>query len=187
MKKISKSKAIFSILAVIIFLTGFSMETIAQKRKTPVRKAPAKKTTPVKAADPVVVNNANIRDGAQKVSIQIKNVSKFVYLLGGIARTIENLDAEAKTRRVAQSSIDANNKNKQSVIQGIRNLRAGIAALEIDFRTTPGLQNYLFQIDGVSNLVGSAENQAVNGQFTESGKTLLLVIEKLSDTLVALP
>jgi hypothetical protein len=34
---------------------------------------------------------------------------------------------------------------------------------------------------------GTAEDQAVAGQMTESGKTLLLVIEKLSDTLAALP
>ena len=49
------------------------------------------------------------------------------------------------------------------------------------------LKNYQFQISGISDLAANAEDQATNGQFTESGKTLLLVIEKLSDTLVALP
>jgi hypothetical protein len=32
-----------------------------------------------------------------------------------------------------------------------------------------------------------AEDQATAGQLTESGRSLLLVIEKLSDTLAALP
>jgi hypothetical protein len=34
---------------------------------------------------------------------------------------------------------------------------------------------------------GEAEDQAAAGQLTNSGKTLLLVVEKLSDTLAALP
>jgi hypothetical protein len=32
-----------------------------------------------------------------------------------------------------------------------------------------------------------AENLASGGQFTDSGKMLLAIVEKLSDTLVALP
>ena len=36
-------------------------------------------------------------------------------------------------------------------------------------------------------MAGRAEDQAAAGQVTESGRTLLLVIEKLSDTLAALP
>lgn len=190
MKKASKLKAIFTILVVAICLIGFSMEAVAQKKKTPVKrttkpKAPA--ATTVKTTAPVVTNTAEIRNGAEKVSIQIKNVSKFVYLLGGVAKGIEDIDKEARTGRVKREVLDQNAQFKQNVIQSIRNLRAGIAALETEFRTNSALRTYIFQIDGVSDLVGSAENQAANGQFTEAGKTLLLVIEKLSDTLVALP
>jgi hypothetical protein len=36
-------------------------------------------------------------------------------------------------------------------------------------------------------MTGTAEDQAAGGQLRESGKTLLLVIEKLADTLAALP
>jgi len=148
-----------------------------------------KKTTTKKTTSAPVVSSgsAEIKASASKVSIQIKNVSRFVYLLGGIARTIEDLDKEARTRKISQASVEANNKNKQAVIQGIQNLRAGLVALEIEFRTKPALKNYLFQINGISDIAAQSEDQAVNGQFTESGKTLLLVIEKLSDTLVAMP
>ena len=80
-----------------------------------------------------------------------------------------------------------NNQFKQDVIQSIRNLRAGLVALEIEFRTKPEIKNYLFQIQGISDMAGIAEDQATAGQLTESGKTLLFVVEKLSDTLAALP
>ncbi len=176
-----KLNSTVKILLIMLCVTTFAMTANAQTKK---KKTTTKKPT---TASTVGGNATEIRSGAEKVSIQIKNVSKFVYLLGGIARAIEDLDQEAQTRRISQASIDANNKNKQAVIQGIKNIRAGLVALEIEFRTKASLKNYLFQINGVSNLAANAEDQAANGQITESGKTLLLVVEKLSDTLVALP
>ena len=167
-------------MVIALCLTAFALTATAQKKKTTT-----KKTTPT--APTVNVNSAEIRAGADKISIQIKNVSKFVFLLGGIARTIEDLDKEAKTRKISQASVDANNKNKQAVIQGIQNIRAGLIALEEEFRTKPGLKLYAVRVDGISNLVAGAEGQAAGGQITESGKTLLMVIERLSDALAALP
>ncbi|MBX7171160.1 MAG: hypothetical protein K1X72_09390 [Pyrinomonadaceae bacterium] len=178
----NKLNSAIKFLVIILCVTTFVWTANAQKKKP----ATTKKTTTTAPAT-TTLNTAEIKAGADKVSIQIKNVSKFVYLLGGIARTIEDLDKEAKTRKISQTAIDANNKNKQAVIQGIQNIRAGLVALEIEFRTKPALRNYQFQISGISDLAANAEDQAANGQITESGKTLLLVIEKLSDTLVALP
>ncbi|MEJ7701270.1 MAG: hypothetical protein WKF71_16720 [Pyrinomonadaceae bacterium] len=85
------------------------------------------------------------------------------------------------------SAPELNARNKQAVVSTIKNLRAGLAALEIEFRTKPALKNYLFQIQGIAEMTGVAEDQATAGQLTQSGKTLLLVVEKLSDTLAALP
>lgn len=178
-----KLNSALKFLVIILCLTSFSFVANAQKKKTTGKK-PAPKTTTVSTAS---TNTADIKSGAEKVSIQIKNISKFVYLLGGIARAIEDLDREAKTRKISQAALDANNKNKQAVIQGIRNIRAGILALEEEFRTKPGLRLYSVRIDGMSNAVADAESQAAGGQITESGKTLLLVIERLSDALAALP
>jgi hypothetical protein len=178
-----KLNSALKFLAIILCLTSFSFVANAQKKKTTAKK-PTPKTTTV----PVVnTNAADIRSGAEKVSIQIKNVSKFVYLLGKFAPAIEDLDKEAKTRKVSQAALDANNKNKQAVIQGIRNIRAGIIALEEEFRTKPGLRLYSVRVDGISNSVAEAENQAASGQITASGNTLLYVIERLTDVLAALP
>lgn len=177
-----KLNSALKFLAIILCLTSFSFVANAQKKTT--KKKPVPKTTTA----PIVNTNAiDIRSGADKVSIQIKNVSKFVYILGGFARAIEDLDKEAKTRKISQAASDANNKNKQAVIQGIRNIRAGIIALEEEFRTKPGLRLYSVRIDGISNSVADAENQAASGQITASGNTLLLVIERLTDALSALP
>lgn len=179
-----KLNSAIKFLAIILCLTSFSVAANAQKKKPATTKKTTAKTTP---AATVNTNAADIKSGAEKVSIQIKNISKFVYLLGKFAPAIEDLEKEAKTRKVSQAALDANNKNKQAVIQGIRNIRAGIIALEEEFRTKPGLRLYSIRIDGISNSVAEAESQATAGQITTSGNTLLYVIERLTDALAALP
>ncbi|MGI8641738.1 MAG: hypothetical protein ACR2MG_17560 [Pyrinomonadaceae bacterium] len=176
--KTNKNIAKLAVIFVCLLCLTFSAN--AQKRRTTSKKT----KTPPRIA---LTSNSEIKDGAQKVSVQIKNVSKFIYVLGGIAKSIEDIDKEAKTGRVSPEITGKNTKFKQSVIQSIRNLRAGLVALEIEFRTKPALRNYLFQIQGISDMTGVAEDQATGGQLTDSGKTLLQVIEKLSDTLAALP
>lgn len=152
----------------------------AQKRRTSRRTARTSATVPA-------ASSSDIKEGAAKVSIQIKNVSKFIYKLGDVARVIEDLDREIAAGKASRNAPELNAKNKQAIVSTIRNLRAGLAALEIEFRTKPALKNYLFQIQGISDLAGTAEDQATAGQLTASGETLLLIIEKLADTLAALP
>jgi hypothetical protein len=176
-------KSIFIKFAfVLLCLLMATVSVDAQKRRTTRRTAP--KTNPAPTAP---APSADIKNGAEKVSIQIKNLTKFIYVLGGAASGIEDIDKQAKTGRVAKATIDKNNQYKQTVIQSIRNLRAGLADLEIEFRTKPALRTYLSYIQGIADMTGIAEEQAAGGKFTDSGKTLLLVIERLSDTLAALP
>ncbi len=164
----------------------------AQKRRT-TRKAAKKPTATV--AQTTATNTAEIKNSANKVSIQIMNVTKFIYLLGGVASGIEETDKQLQSIKASrgtvdkkmQAALDKNNDYKKLVIQSIRNLRAGLAELEVEFNSKPALRPYVFQIQGISGLSGTAEDQAAGGQFTESGKTLLLVVEKLSNTLAALP
>ena len=107
--------------------------------------------------------------------------------MGGVARGIEDIDKEVRAGEASPEVARKNRQFKRQVIQSIRNLRAGLIALEADFRVKPELKPYLFQIQGISDISGTAEDQALAGQFTESGRTLLFVIEKLADTLAAMP
>jgi hypothetical protein len=174
-------KTILIKFAVALFcLLVLSLPVAAQRRKTPVRK-----TTPTPVS--TMPNLLEIKTSAEKVSTQIKNVTKFIYVLGGVARGIEDIDKDAKAGKISKPTVDKNTQYKQNVIQSIRNLRAGLAALEVEFRTKPGLKPYLVNIQGISEMSGVSEDQALSGQFTQSGKTLLLVVEKLSDTLAAMP
>lgn len=168
-----------AVLACLLCLT-FSAQ--AQKRKTTTRKA-----KPTVAVNNTVTSSADIKSGAEKVSTQIKNLSKYIYKLGDIAINTETLEQEIETGRASRNAPTLYRKNKQAVVTSIRDFRAGFAALEVEFRTKPALKIYLGQIQGISDMTGLAEDQAAAGQLVESGKTLLMVVEKLSDTLAALP
>ncbi len=166
-----------SIVALVMCLAFLSISANAQKRK------PAKQTAKPEAA--TVSSNTEVKTGAEKVSTQLKNVTRFIYVLGGVAGGIEDIDKDSKN--ISRTISDRNEDNKQKLIQTIRNLRAGLAALEVEFRTRPALKNYLVQINGITDISGRSEDEAAAGQFVQSGKTLLLVVEKLADTLAAMP
>lgn len=162
-----------AILALAILLPAFSAQ--AQKTTRPA--------TPKVVTSSTIGSPSDLKAGADKVSIQIKNVTKFIYALGGIASGIEAVDKDTKANKAAK---DANSVNKQEVMQAIRNLRAGLAALEVEFRTKPALKKFLPQIQGITDLSAQTEELANAGRFSESGRPLLLAVEKLSDTLAAM-
>jgi hypothetical protein len=173
------NKNLIKISLILLCVLCFAFSAEAQKKKT----TPKKTTTTTSS----VFSNADVKDGAAKVSIQLKNVSKFVYNLGIIGRSIEDLDVEIKAGKASQKGIDINTKNKQAVMTGLRNIRAGLAALEVEFRTKPALRAYLLKVEGITALCGEAEDFAADGRFIDSGRPLLTLIEKLTDALEAMP
>ncbi|HEY8563251.1 MAG TPA: hypothetical protein VIL74_22930 [Pyrinomonadaceae bacterium] len=180
--KINKYLLKLAFLSFAVLLT-FAATADAQKRRSTRRTTPAKTTTTATTT----TSPLEVKEGANKVSIQIKNVSKFIYILGGVASGFETADKEAKANKLSRAAIDANNKDKQAVITSIRNLKAGLAELEVQFRTKPALKPYLLQIQGITDLTSQSEELAVAGKFRDSGRALLTVVEKLSDTVTAMP
>ena len=166
-----------SMLAIAVF----AVSAQAQRRSTRRSSAKPAATATTAAA------SSEIREGKMKVALQLNNVADFNYKLGGIATGLEDMDKLARQKPLSQGASSKHNANKQAVVQLIHNLQVGMAALEVEFRTKPGLKKFQFNVGGISALVGQSEDQAAGGQFVQSGRTLLQVIQKLSDTLVAMP
>lgn len=178
-----KTRKFLPVIAVFVcFLCLISSVAAQTKKRAPVRKS-TRSTSAAKTTAATAAKAAEIREAAEKVSTQIVNVTKFLYLLGGIARTIQDADAAARSGRTSPT----NAKNKQAVITSLGNLRAGLAALEAEFQAKPNLLPFYSKIQGVADITANAEDQASAGQFVNSGQTLLQVVEKLSNTLVAMP
>jgi hypothetical protein len=118
------------------------------------------------------------------VADQIKNLTRFLYLLGGVAKGIEAADAAAQNGNASQNVIEQTQRSKATVKTSLQNVREGLDKLEIDFRTTPDLQRYYTRLAGVAAGAANAEDQATAGQYDQAGRALLNVVNRLTDVLL---
>jgi hypothetical protein len=123
-------------------------------------------------------------NGATKVADQIKNLTRFVYLLGGVAKGIEQADEAARKNEASPTALQQNEQNKATVKTSLRNVREGLDQLEIYFRGTPGLLDYYLKLAGSASGAATAEDQAAAGHFDQAGRTMLGVVNRLTDVLL---
>ena len=132
---------------------------------------------------PTKPSNAH-QAGATRVADQIKNLTRFLYLLGGVAKGIESVDDAAERNEASPAVVEQAKRNKDTVRTSIQSVREGLDALEIHFRTTPELQRYYIKLAGVASGAATAEEQAAANQFDRAGRSLLDVVNRLTDVLL---
>src|SRR6266545_6343292 len=123
--------------------------------------------------------------GANKIADQVKNLTRFLYVLGGVAKGIEEIDAAARSNQASPAAMQKNDQNKAVVKSSLENVRVGLDQLEIYFRSTPELQGYYVKLVGSASGAADAEAQAGAGHFDQAGRTLLGVVNRLTDVLLA--
>jgi len=154
------------------------------QKKTPARTTTAKSTAPKTSS---TMPPLDVRAARVKVSNQASNVAQFINIMQPITQSIEALDNEARTRKIAKASADANETNKQKLMTAIKNMRAGIDALETEFETKPALKVYLTRIQGISELAAQSETLAFTGKYVSSRDPWKTILQKLNDTLSVMP
>lgn len=166
------------ITALLITTIAFSpATTFSQTRKrTTTRQSPLA-TKPQQASDVQ-------RQGAARVADQIKTLTRFLYLLGGVAKGIEGVDDATQRNEASPAVVEQTRRNKATIRTSIQSVREGLDQLEIDFRTTPGLQRYYIKLAGVAAGAVNAEQQAAANQVDRAGRTLLGVVNQLTDVLL---
>jgi hypothetical protein len=152
--------------------------TFAQTRN---RSSARPKTTPAQTQARVTLARTA---GATRVAEQIKFLTKFIYLLGGVTSGIAAVDEAARRNEASPAVVQQNQASKAQVKQSIQGFRETLDKLEIDFRNTPELQPYYIKLAGVAAGAATAEEQAAANQFDRAGRTLLDVINRLTDVLV---
>ena len=173
-------------ILVLVCLLLISTTALSQTRsRTTRRSAPAAKTTKTTAAADQALAEARTA-GATKVADQIKNLTRFLYLLGGVAKGIEQVDQAASKNEASPAALEQNNRNKATVKASLENVRVGLDQLEIYFRSTPELQNYYVKLVGSASGAADAEAQAGAGHFDQAGRTMLGVVNRLTDVLLVM-
>lgn len=174
-------KRFATISVTLLFLLPAS--ALGQTRsRTSKRRTPAKTTAP--AVDAAAI--ARRTEAANKVANQIKNLSAFLYLLGGVAKGIDQIDITSKND-ASSPVVKQNEQNKIKLRSTFTDFRVGLDALEVYFRSTPGLEGYYVKLAGSASGAANAEALANQGQFDRAGRALLGVVNRLTDVLVIMP
>ena len=137
--------------------------TLGQTRSRSSRPRPAPKTTtqPVSA-----VRTA----GATRVADQIKLMTKFIYLLGGVTSGIAAVDEAAKRNEASPQLLQQNQANKAQVKGSIQNFRVGLDKLETILQHNQGLNPADFDY---------AFNLGYGQQYTAADPLLAALRERL--------
>lgn len=167
-----KRITVLLIATMLLSTTAFS-----QTRRRSTRRP---STSASKAAQAANVHQA----GATRVADQIKNLTHFLYLLGGVAKGIEAVDEAARRNEASPAVLEETKKNKGTVRTSLQSVRERLDLLEIHFRTTPELQRYYIKLAGVAAGAVTAEEQAAANQFDRAGRSLLDVVNRLTDVLL---
>ena len=96
---------------------------------------------------------------------------------------MQDLDAAATSGNASPAAMQQNEQNKARVKASFEDFRIGLDNLEIYFRSTAGLQSYYLKLAGSAEGAANAESLAAAGQFDRAGRTLLGVVNRLTDTL----
>ncbi len=121
-----------------------------------------------------------------RIAVQIKALTQFLYLLGGISKTIESAEQSNRNREPSQLTPEQIEQTKAKVKESVRQVRAGLDDLERGFRFNPALTAFYPYLSGVAVIGRTAEGQAAGNQFDESARSLIRAVNKLTDALVAM-
>ena len=165
------------IIAGFCLLISLTTAAFAQTRSRTSKHPPAKTTTSTTAAAAAVKT-----EGATRLATQIKSLSTFLYLAGGVTKGIEAIDAATKPGEQSPT----NEKNKAQLRSSFSDFRMALDNLEVYFRSTPELQPYYTKLVGSASGAADAEALAKAGQFDKAGRTLLGVVGRLADVLVVM-
>lgn len=171
-------KIIIALFSILLLSTVAVSQTRSRTTKRPPQTAKTTKST----ADQAIATARTA--GAGKVADQIKTLTKFLYLLGGVAKGIEEVDV--RRSEASPAALQKNEQNKTIVKTSLQNVRVGLDQLEIHFRSTPGLEGYYLKLAGSASGAADAEAQAGGGRFDQAGRTLLGVVNRLTDVLLVM-
>jgi hypothetical protein len=160
----------------LVFVIFLPLTASSQTRKRTSRKATA---APSKTQPAAVVH-----DGATEVANQIKTLTRFIFVLGGVAKGIEQTESAVRRQEASPAIAAQLQKDKATVRQSLQSVREGLDKLEIKFRSTPELNRYYTDLVGSAASAVTAEDQAAAGHLDQAGRSLLGVVNRLTDVLL---
>jgi len=150
-----------------------------QQKQRPRKPATGAKAKPTPTPD--------MRAEAAQVAAQIKKVSNFIYIYGKIVNGLQFADEQSKNDDKASAKVQALNKeNRDKLVASIDGVRAEIALLAKGFESNPRMQVQYLKLNSAAGAALDAERLAATGQYDDAGKSLVTVVERLTDTVMSM-
>ena len=157
----------------------FATQTPDAAAQTRSRRTPAQRrgTTQPRTSPRSTLSQTEANAARIKLSDQIKNLTRFVYLYARISKDLETVSGQAESGEVAR-------RTKAALLSNFTNLREGLDQLERQFRFTPGLERSYQKLQGVAARIEQAESLAAANQYDRAGRQLVDVVAQLTDVLL---
>jgi len=146
------------------------------RRRTTTRKGRATTTQSTATTD--------ARAAATRLAEQIKSLGRFLYLYGPISKDLASSEAGAQSTQSSPTATEAIQRNRAKLREVFQNYRAQMDELETLFSSSSGLRLYYTRLLGVAASAARAEDSVAAGRYDEAGKSLLDVMNRLTDVLL---
>lgn len=175
MKRIS----IFTAVVLIALGAASQAPSFAQQQKQ-------RQKRPTRGAKPKPTPTLDMRAEAAQVAAQIRKVSNFIYIYGKVVNSLEVAEEQAKADQTSPKAQALNKENKDKLVASIDGLRAEIDNLAKSFQANPRLQVQYLKISYATEAAIDAERFAAAGRYNDAGRSLVTVIERLTDTIISM-
>lgn len=131
--------------------------------------------------------SSSTQAAAARLAEQIKSLGKFLYLYGPISKELASSDSAASSQNDQSSSVtDTMRQNRAKLRDVFRNYRVQMDELEATFSGSAQLRQYYPRLLGVAASASRGEEFAAAGRYDEAGRSLLDVMNRLTDVLLAM-
>lgn len=161
------------VLACLMMLAASNTFGQTRRRTTNRRTRPASTRNQSPTATPNAV--------AARLAEQIKSIGRFLYLYGPISKDLAATEASAQQ---ASAPTDTIQRNKAKLREAFHNYRVQMDELETTFSSSSELRPYYTKLLGVAASAGQAEDAVAASRYDQAGRSLLDVMNRLTDVLV---
>lgn len=173
-----KRIALALLLSFVVVLSLTSLQSVSgqSKRTSKKKSVPAAKPTPV----------ADFSTQRTKVAEQISIITRFIFVYGKITNGFETALDQEKSKQTSPEITAKIQQSREKLVANIANLKAGIDDLAKTFQSDSRLQVQYLKLTAASDAVSTAQSAVAASRFEDGGRALIVSVDKLTDTLIAL-
>ncbi|HEY8459217.1 MAG TPA: hypothetical protein VIM99_02495 [Blastocatellia bacterium] len=175
MKRIS----IFTAIILVTLGAASQAPSFAQKQR-------GKKPASATKSKPTPTPTPDMRSEAAQVAAQIKNVSNFIYVYGKVVNSLQIAEEQMKNDQVSPEAQARNQENKDKLITSMNKLRSGLENLASGFEGNQRMQVQYLKLAYATEASFDAERLAAAGRYEEAGRSLVAVVERLTDAIISM-